>query len=142
MEDHSAIETIIGNALDIKAPVRERWSWKDINMAQVEEDAQGFYVPRYITSRDSLEDYAQYVMDFTTFLSRQHGRLQRLSLRSHSWWSPEVARAVSDYRQALRERHDLDNLLSARHQQNSTIRRAKAASFRGFVHVMGRSLAI
>ena len=134
VEDHSAVETIIGNALGVEAPGRERWSWKDICMAHVEEDAQDLYVPRYITSRDSLEDYARYVMDFTTFLSRQHGRLQRLSPRSHSWWSPEVARAVSDYRLALRGRHDLDNLLSARRQRNSTIRRAKAASFRGFVH--------
>ena len=52
--------------------VRERWSWKDMDTAQVEEDAQGLCVPGFITSQGSLEDYTLYVMDFTTFLSRQH----------------------------------------------------------------------
>ena len=103
-------------------------------MAQVEEDARGLCVPGFITSRDSLEDYAQYVMDFATSLSRQHGRLQRLTPRSHSWWSPEVARAISSYRLALRGQRCPDDLLSARRQRNSTIRRAKAANFRGFIH--------
>ena len=134
VEDHSAIETIIGNTLNVKAPVREHWSWRDMDIGQVKEDAQSLYVPRYITSQDSLEDYAQYVLDFTTSLSRQHGRLQRLSPKSRSWWSPEVAKAISDYRLALRRQQDPGRLLAARHQRNSTIRRAKAASFRGFIH--------
>ena len=103
-------------------------------MAQVEEDARDLYVPRYITSQDSLEDYAQYVMDFTTSLSRQHGRLQRLTPRSHSWWSPEVARAISDYHLALRGQQGLGDLLSAHCKQNSIIHCAKSASFREFVH--------
>ena len=72
MKDHSAVETIIGGAM-ATALVRECWSWKDTDMTQVEEDTQDLYVPRYIIFRDSLEDYAQYVMDFTTSLSRQHG---------------------------------------------------------------------
>ena len=134
VEDHTAVETILRDALGIEAPVRERWSWMDMDMAQVEKDAQVLSVPRCITSRNSLEDYAQYVMDFTTSLSRQHGSLQRLSPRSHSWWSPEVARAISGYRLALRGRLHPGGLLSARRQRNSTIRHAKAASFRGFVH--------
>ena len=134
VKDHSAVETIIGNGLDIEALIRERWSWKDMDMAQVKEDARDLYIPGYIISRDFLEDYAQYVMDFTTSLSRQHGRLQRLSPRSHSWLFPEVARAISDYHLALRGQQDPGGLLSARHQRNSIIHRAKVASFRGFVH--------
>ena len=72
MEDHTAVETIMRDDLDV-APVREHWFWKDMGMAQMEKDAWSLCVPRFIISRDSLEDYAQYVMDFATSLSRQHG---------------------------------------------------------------------
>ena len=68
-----------------------------MDVARVEEDTQDLYVPRSIISQDALENYAQYVMDFITSLSRQHGWLQHLTPRSHSWWSSEVARAISDY---------------------------------------------
>lgn len=134
MEDHTAVETVLGDALGMEAPVREHWSWLDMDMAQVEKDAQVLSVPRCITSWNSLEEYAQYVIDFTTSLSRQHGCLQHLSPRSHSWWSPEVARAILDYHLALWGRLHLGGLLPAHCQQNSTICHAKAASFRGFVH--------
>ena len=132
MEDHTAVETILGGAW-VEAPAKECWSWKDMNGVQVEEDTRGLFIPRQILSQDSLEGYAQYVMDFTISLSRHHGRLRCLTPRSHSWWSPEVARAISDYRLALRGRHHLDKVLAARCRRNSTIRHAKAASFRGFV---------
>lgn len=137
VEDHTAVETILEGAL-VKAPIKERWSWKDMDRVQVEEDAWGLYIPRHIISQDSLEGYAQYVMDFTTSLSRHHGKLQRLTPRSHSWWSPEVARAISDYCLALRGRQHQDRVLAAQSQRNSTIRHAKAASFRGFVHQVAR----
>ena len=48
------------------------------------EQLQDLYIPRSIISQDALEDYAQYVMDFTTSLSRQHGWLQCLTPRNHS----------------------------------------------------------
>ena len=31
------------------------------------------YAPRYIITQRPLEDYAQYIMDFTISMSRQHG---------------------------------------------------------------------
>ena len=68
VKDHTAVETILGDAL-ITAPARECWSWKNMDVAQMMEDAQDLYVPSSITSQDFLEDYAQYVMDFTTFLA-------------------------------------------------------------------------
>ena len=105
-----------------------------MDVTQVVEDAQDLYVPSSITSQDSLENYAQYVMDFTTSLSRQHGRLQRLTPRSHSWWSLEVARAILDYQLALQGRQGPDGLLSTWRQRNSTIHHAKAASFCEFIH--------
>ena len=83
MKDHTAVETILGGAL-IMIPVKECWSWKDMDVARVEEDAWDLYVLRSIISQDSLEEYAQYIMDFTTSLSGQHGRLLRLTPRSHS----------------------------------------------------------
>ena len=107
---------------------------KNMDVAQMKEDAQGLCIPGYIISQDFLEDYAQYVMDFTTFLSRQHGWLQRFIPRSHSWWSPEIARAISNYQLALQEWQGPDGLLSTQHQQNSTICCAKAANFCGFIH--------
>ena len=54
-----------------------------MDVTQVKKDAQDLYVLRYIISQDFLEDYVQYVMDFITSLSRQHGRLQCLTPRSH-----------------------------------------------------------
>ena len=56
-----------------------------MDVAWVEEDAQDLYIPRSITSQDTLEDYALYVMNFTTSLSRQHDQLQRLTPRNHFW---------------------------------------------------------
>lgn len=53
VEDHSAVETIIRGSM-ATALVRECCSWKDMDIAQVEEDA-------LFTSWDLLEDYAQYV---------------------------------------------------------------------------------
>ena len=84
MKDHTAVETILGGIL-IVALARECWFWKDMDVAQVVKDAQNLYVPSSITSQNSLEDYAQYVMDFITSLSRQHGWLQCLTPRSHFW---------------------------------------------------------
>ena len=84
MEDHTAVETILGDAL-IMVSVKECWSWKDMDVAWVEKDAWDLYVPRSIISQDSLEEYVQYVMDFITSLSRQYGRLQCLTPRNHSW---------------------------------------------------------
>ena len=43
-----------------------------MNVIQMEEDAWDLYVLRSIISQDSLEKYAQYVMDFITSLSEQH----------------------------------------------------------------------
>ena len=74
VEDHSAVETILGGRQAI-SPAWMHWSWKDMDVAQVEVDAQNLLVPRGITSRESLEEYAQYVVDFTSALSQQHGRL-------------------------------------------------------------------
>ena len=54
-----------------------------MDVAQVEKNARDLYVLRYIIFQDFLENYAQYVMDFTTSLSRQHGHQQRLTPRSH-----------------------------------------------------------
>ena len=68
-----------------------------MDVTWIEKDAWDLYVPRSIISQDSLEEYAQYVMDFITSLSRQHDWLLHLIHRSHSWWFPEVARAISDY---------------------------------------------
>ena len=137
VEDHTAVETILGGDLDV-ALVRECWFWKDMDMGQVEEDAWGLCVPGFIISWDSLKDYMQYVMDFTTSLSRQHGQLQHLTPRSHSWWSPEIARAISSYCLAPWEQQRPDDLLSARCQQNSIICRAKAANFHDFIHQVAR----
>ena len=96
VKNHTAVEAILGDAL-VMAPVREHWSWKDMDVVWMEEDAQDLYIPRSITSQDTLKDYAQYVMDFITSLSRQHGWLQCLTPRNHSWWSPEIARTISNY---------------------------------------------
>ena len=134
IEDHSAIETVTRGALEVGTPARECWFWKNIDPALTEEDVQGLYIPRDITSRDSLKEYAEYLMDFTTSLSRKHGWLQHPSPRSHSWWSSEIAQAVHGYCLALQRSQDPNDLLSARHQWNSTICRAKAASFKIFIH--------
>ena len=69
MENHTAVETILGDVLSV-ALEQECWSWKNMDVAQVEEDTQGLCVSGYIISQGSLEDYTQYVMDFTTSLSR------------------------------------------------------------------------
>ena len=86
-----------------------------------------------ISPPDFLKNYAQYVMDFTASLSRQHGWLLCLIPRSHSWWSPEIARAISSYCLALWEQWHTDGLLSARCQWNSIIHHTKAASFCKFI---------
>lgn len=139
VEDHSAMETILGDTL-FKAPVKEHWSRKGMDKAQVEEDARDlFYISKHITSQDSLERYAQYIMDFTTSLSKHHGKKQHLTPRCHSWWSPEVARSISSYHSALWGR-DTDRVPIAQHQQNSTICHAKAASFCGFFHLVAEEL--
>lgn len=54
--NHSTVEIIAGDVLTI-ALVRKCWSWKDVDIVYMEEDARDLYVPRYITSQESLEDY-------------------------------------------------------------------------------------
>lgn len=49
VEDHSAVETVIGG-VDTTVPVRERWSWKDMDVTQVERDTKDLQVPRSLTS--------------------------------------------------------------------------------------------
>ena len=96
------------------------------------------YVLRSIISQNSLEKYAQYVMNFITSLSKQHDWLLHLISRSHFWWFSEIVRAISDYQLALWEWWNSNDLLSVRHQQNFTICHVKIINFCEFIHQIVR----
>src|SRR5699024_4734397 len=72
IEDHTAIETIVGGAPMWKT--RHRWSWKDADPEAVLTDSQKLWIPVNFLSTEHLDDYAEYVQDTTANLAGKHGK--------------------------------------------------------------------
>lgn len=132
VEDHTAVETVVA-VPHLQQERVGRWSWKEMNTEAVQEDSKRLKVPSTLTSREALEEYARYVMDFVVNLSRKHGRFTHPAPWCKTWWSPEVATAVEQYKSTLRGTRDPEILWRARGERNAVVKRAKAASFRGFL---------
>lgn len=132
IEDHTAIETIVGGAPMWKD--RYRWSWKDTDPEAVLKDSQKLWVPVNFLSTKHLDDYAEYVQNTTADLAGKHGKRIKVGRGGRSWWSKEVQDAVHDYKEALRRRDRPDRVLEARRRRNKSVKRSQTNSFREAVH--------
>ncbi|EDN11316.1 predicted protein [Histoplasma mississippiense (nom. inval.)] len=129
--DHKPIETTL--ELTPIPKEAERRNWKNAEPEEVARDCQKLYVPQSLDSRQAVKEYADYLVGFVGTLADKHATVSKAGLKSKTWWSPRVAKAVEEYKQARRSQLPEMERLRARRRRNREIHLAKTANFRDLV---------
>ncbi|EDN09668.1 predicted protein [Histoplasma mississippiense (nom. inval.)] len=129
--DHKPIETTL--ELTPIPKEAERRNWKNAEPEEVARDCQKLYVPQSLDSRQAVKEYADYLVGFVGTLADKHATVSKAGLKSKTWWSPRVAKAVEEYKQARRSQLPEMERLRARCKRNREIHLAKTANFRDLV---------
>ncbi|EDN04478.1 predicted protein [Histoplasma mississippiense (nom. inval.)] len=129
--DHKPMETTL--ELTPIPKEAERRNMKNAEPEEVARDCQKLYVPQSLDSRQAVKEYADYLVGFVGTLADKHATVSKAGLKSKTWWSPRVAKAVEEYKQARRSQLPEMERLRARCKRNREIHLAKTANFRDLV---------
>jgi hypothetical protein len=117
--DHFPIATHI--TLDtIQLPFQPRRCWKQMDHGIIEAGAAHLIQPRQNLSPREIDQYEDYLVQFTQELIEQAVPWSKPSSYSQPWWNQEVQQAVRDERDARRQ-HDWDRQQEAKARKHRTI---------------------
>jgi hypothetical protein len=101
--DHLPIKTVF--ACDTQHQVvQEKWAWKKMDVQAVKAAAQLIWTPKDLTSRRDINNYAQYLIDFSIEVASRTTPRTKPSSHAKGWWDENIAEAVNRLRQAQRSR--------------------------------------
>lgn len=101
--------------------------------------AKYLHIPHHLSSRPSIDNYAEYLQTFSTKLIDQTvptaPQLHRSEKRPPCrWWTPEVERLVKAARRAERQRQPHEHIRQLHKEKKRAIYMAKRADWRQATH--------
>ena len=137
--DHRPIATFLtiptNGPLQLPGPRR---IWRRMDKEAVRAGSEHLWIPASFISRDQIDEYAQYLQQFTLYLADSTTPTakpnQGAGTSRCSWWTAEVDELVREERRARRQGYTNDHLRDISRRKKKAIKDAKRADWRRAVH--------